>query len=307
MEQRDGRGERPGNMCDEIELYRFVTSGSFDAYVWSLLEMKMRFIDQLMTSSAGMRTVEDLSMGALTYAEIKAIASGNPLVLEKATIDADVLRLSVLKGQWEQDRWNWSNTSRHNASVLKAIGQRMATIELDADTIEQEKKKGWNFQPRNGWSEPAQLEASLAAKIGAQIHAVSRSMPKYGESIVGTIGGMQVILQRYDGLVVVIQSRDGVVKYTPNRTGVHINMYAESGSMVLEKIEDLIDEPARQIKLAQRLEDENRDIAVRLQQGFEHQEKLEQLMERQRTIDAELDLDKDEAGAIEATEESPTS
>jgi hypothetical protein len=150
-------------------------------------------------------------------------------------------------------------------------------------------------------------EASLAAKIGAQIHAVSRSMPKYGESIVGTIGGMQVILQRYDGLVVVIQSRDGVVKYTPNRTGVHINMYAESGSMVLEKIEDLIDEPARQIKLAQRLEDENRDIAGRLQQGFDHQEKLEQLMERQRAIDAELDLDKDEAGAIEATEESPTS
>lgn len=307
VEQRDGRGERPGNMCDDIELLRFITVGSFDAYVWSLLEMKMRFIDQLMTSSAGMRTVEDLSMGAMTYAEIKAIASGNPLVLEKATIDADVLRLSVLKGQWEQDRWNWSNTSRQNASLLTAIGQRMATIELDAEMIEQEKKKGWKFQPTNGWSEPAQLEASLEAKIGAQIHAVSRSMPKFGEAIVGTIGGMLVILQRYEWLTLVIQSRDGSAKYTPDRTGVHINMYAESGRLILDKLEGLIEEPARQIKLAQRLEDENRDIAVRLQQGFDHQEKLEQLMERQRAIDAELDLDKDEAGAIEATEESPTS
>ena len=307
VEQRDGRGERPGNQCSEIELLRYVTTGSFDAYVWQLLEMKMRFIDQLMISSAGLRTVEDLSMGALTYAEIKAIASGNPLVLEKATVDADVLRLSVLKDQWEQDRWKWGNTRKHNDNVLKAIGQRMSAIELDADTIEQEKKSGWKFEPRNGWSEPAQIETGLAAKIGAQIHAVSRSMPKFGEAIVGTIGGMHVILTRFDGLEVVIQSRNGTAKYTPNRTGVHINMYCESGRLVLEKLEDLIDEPARQIQLAQRLEEENRDIASRLQQGFEHQEKFEKLMERQRVIDSELDLDKDEAGAIEATDTAATS
>lgn len=132
-------------------------------------------------------------------------------------------------------------------------------------------------------------------------------MPKFGESIVGTIGGMLVILQRYDGLEVVIQSRNGDVKYTPNRFGVHINMYSESGKLVIETIEGLVDEPARQIKLAQRLEEENRDIAARLRQGFEHQEKLEQLMVRQRAIDAELDLDKDEAGAIEVADAVSTS
>ena len=183
----------------------------------------------------------------------------------------------------------------------------MSAIELDADTIEQEKKSGWKFEPRNGWSEPAQIETGLAAKIGAQIHAVSRSMPKFGEAIVGTIGGMHVILTRFDGLEVVIQSRNGTAKYTPNRTGIHINMYSESGRLVLEKLEDLIDEPARQIQLAQRLEEENRDIASRLQQGFEHQEKFEKLMERQRVIDSELDLDKDEAGAIEAIDTAATS
>ncbi|MDP3139663.1 MAG: hypothetical protein Q8N17_25430, partial [Burkholderiaceae bacterium] len=211
------------------------------------------------------------------------------------------------KDQWEQDRWKWGNTCRQNESLLKAIGQRAPIIELDAETIEQEKRSGWKFEPRNGWSELAKGEAGLAAKIGAQIHAVSRLMPKFGESIVGTIGGMLVILQRYDGLEVVIQSRNGDVKYTPNRFGVHINMYSESGKLVIETIEGLVDEPARQIKLAQRLEEENRDIAARLRQGFEHQEKLEQLMVRQRAIDAELDLDKDEAGAIEVADAVSTS
>ncbi len=304
VEQRDGRGERPGNMCSEIELLRYVTEQSFDAYVWQLLEMKMRSIEQIMTTPKGMRSVEDLSMGALTYAEIKAIASGNPLVLEKATVDADVLRLSVLKGQWEQDRWSWNNNRRHNENVLKAIGQRMSSIELDAEAIERERASGWKFVPHNGWSDPALGESSLAAKIGAQLHAVSRSMPKFGEAVVGTLGGMQVILSRFDGLEVVIQSRNGPAKYTPSRTGVHISMYAETGQLVIDKIQELAEEPARQIQLAQRLEEENRDIVSRLQQGFEHQERYEQLMERQRIIDAELDLDKDEAGAVEATDTS---
>jgi N12 class adenine-specific DNA methylase len=304
VEQRDGRAERPGNMCSEIELLRYVTEQSFDAYVWQLLEMKMRFIEQIMTTPTGMRTVEDLSMGALTYAEIKAIASGNPLVLEKATVDADVMRLSVLKGQWEQDRWRWNNSRRHNESVLKAIAHRMSSIELDAEAIEQEMAGGWRFVPHNGWSDPAVGETSLAAKIGAQLHAVSRTMPKFGEAVVGVMGGMQVILSRYDGLEVVIQSRNGPAKYTPSRTGVPIHLYMETGQLVIEKIVDLIQEPARQIQLAQRLEEENRDIQSRLQQGFEHQERFEQLMERQRVIDAELDLDKDEAGAIEATDTS---
>ena len=83
VEQRDGRADRQGNECESIELWRYVTEGSFDSYSWNLLDVKARFIDQVMTAEQGLRTVEDISMTALSYAEIKALASGNPLVLER--------------------------------------------------------------------------------------------------------------------------------------------------------------------------------------------------------------------------------
>ena len=81
VEQRDGRGLRVGNSFEEIELLRYVTEGSFDTYLWQLLSSKAAFIDQLMSSDSSLRSIEDISMSSLTYSEIKAIASGNPMVL----------------------------------------------------------------------------------------------------------------------------------------------------------------------------------------------------------------------------------
>ncbi|KKK81591.1 hypothetical protein LCGC14_2811910, partial [marine sediment metagenome] len=97
IEQRDGRGLRQGNMNETIEIIRYVTEGSFDGYIWQLLEIKARFIHQVMRAKAGVRSIEDVDQRALTYAEIKAIATGNPLVMEKAQVDADVLRLTSLE------------------------------------------------------------------------------------------------------------------------------------------------------------------------------------------------------------------
>ena len=302
VEQRDGRGERAGNECSEIELLRYVTEGSFDAYIWQLLEMKMRFIDQIMTSTAGLRTVEDISMGALTYAEIKAIASGNPLVIEKATVDAEVMKLSILKDQWEQDRWRWSNSERHNQAVLKSISENIAAIELDAQAIEQDQAAGWTFKPRGSLCEKAQEYADIEGRIGAQIRAASQLMPKVGEASVGTVAGMQIIVARYDGLSVSLKSQNGSGHYVLARTGVAITSAQLTGAMVIDKLKRLIDMPAEQIKLAQRLEEENRDISQRLQLEFEQQDKFETMLARQHQIESELDLDKDEAGTEAAPE-----
>jgi hypothetical protein len=99
IEQRDGRILRQGNTNEYVKVFRYVTEGSFDAYMWQTLETKCRFIAQVMTGDATMRRAEDVDAAALTYAEVKAIASGNPLVIEKATIDAEVTRLTRLKKQ----------------------------------------------------------------------------------------------------------------------------------------------------------------------------------------------------------------
>ena len=303
VEQRDGRGERAGNECDEIELLRYVTEGSFDAYIWQLLETKMRFIEQIMTSTSGLRTVEDLSMGALTYAEIKAIASGNPLVLERATVDTEVMKLAILKNQWEQDRWRWSNDAKNNQMMLKGIAENISAIELDAQAIEDDKALGWTFTPRGALSEKAQDCERIEGRVGAQIRATSLVMPKIGEAVVGTVGGMEIIVARYDGLSVSLRSRNGAGFYTLSRQGVSITDAQQTGSMVIAKLTELIDMPSQQIKLAQRLEAENRDIEQRLQCDFEHQAKFEAMMARQRQIESELDLDKDEAGT-QATSEA---
>jgi hypothetical protein len=93
VEQREGRILRQGNKNSVVQIFRYVTEGSFDAYMWQTLETKAKFIAQVMSGDMTIRRLEDLDSAALTYAEVKAIASGNPLVIEKAQVDAELIRL----------------------------------------------------------------------------------------------------------------------------------------------------------------------------------------------------------------------
>jgi len=97
IEQREGRGLRQGNENSEVAVYRYVTKGTFDAYSWSLVENKQRFISQVMTSKSISRSCEDIDEATLSYAEIKAVATGNPLIKEKMEVDNEVQRLKMLK------------------------------------------------------------------------------------------------------------------------------------------------------------------------------------------------------------------
>src|SRR6202011_1068800 len=97
VEQREGRILRQGNETEEVAIYRYVTEGSFDAYMWQALETKARFISQVMTGESAVRRADDIGSQELSYAEVKAIASGNPAVLVLAEADAEVQRLGILK------------------------------------------------------------------------------------------------------------------------------------------------------------------------------------------------------------------
>lgn len=105
IEQRNGRGIRQGNENAEIAEYRYVTKGTFDAYSWALVENKQRFISQVMTSRAVSRTCEDIDEATLSYAEIKAVATGNPRIKEKMQLENDVQRLKVLKSSYDRQHY----------------------------------------------------------------------------------------------------------------------------------------------------------------------------------------------------------
>ncbi len=105
IEQRNGRGIRQGNENAEIAEYRYVTKGTFDAYSWALVENKQRFISQVMTSRAVSRTCEDIDEATLSYAEIKAVATGNPRIKEKMQLENDVQRLKVLKSGYDRQHY----------------------------------------------------------------------------------------------------------------------------------------------------------------------------------------------------------
>ena len=125
---------RQGNINKEVQIYRYVTEGSFDAYMWQTLETKARFIQQAMRGQTSVRSAEDLDSGALTYAEIKAIASGNPAVVEKIKIDTEIRKLDQLRAvhanQQRQIRWQIRDLPRH----ISDLRQELAIVQTDVKT-----------------------------------------------------------------------------------------------------------------------------------------------------------------------------
>jgi hypothetical protein len=123
IEQREGRILRQGNENAIVHIHRYVTEGSFDAYMWQCLENKARFISQVMNGSVTVRQAEDLESGALTFAEIKAIASGNPAVMEKVKVDTEIRKLDQLRAshvnQQHNIRWQVRSLPEHIENARK--------------------------------------------------------------------------------------------------------------------------------------------------------------------------------------------
>jgi hypothetical protein len=142
VEQREGRILRQGNECEDVEIFRYVTEGSFDSYMWQTLETKARFIAQVMKGDKGIRSLEDVELAALSYAEVKALASGNPLVIEKAGVDAEVARLSTLFSVWRNQRYaNESEVSRL-PMMIEAQQRKVALYAEDVARIEPQTLQG---------------------------------------------------------------------------------------------------------------------------------------------------------------------
>ena len=105
IEQREGRILRRGNDFKKVKLFKYVTEGTFDAYNWSVLENKQKFIGQLTSGKNPSRTCEDIDAAALSYAEVKALASGDPRIIEYTELDAQVTKLKLVKANHESQRY----------------------------------------------------------------------------------------------------------------------------------------------------------------------------------------------------------
>lgn len=135
VEQREGRILRQGNDNKEVYIYRYVTAGSFDAYMWQALETKARFISQVMTGDCATRRAEDIGGQELSYAEVKAIASGNPAVLTLAEADAELQRLAVLKKNHADEQFLARRNLRDLPEIIDRQTKRVSDLATDLETL----------------------------------------------------------------------------------------------------------------------------------------------------------------------------
>ena len=136
LEQQEGRILRQGNQNDKVKIFRYVTENTFDAYMWQILENKQKFISQIMTSKSPVRACEDVDDTALSYAEIKALATGNPYIKEKMDLDVRVSKLKLLKANHTSQIYRLESDIAKNFPVqISALKERIAEMQVDSQVV----------------------------------------------------------------------------------------------------------------------------------------------------------------------------
>mgnify|MGYP005852438757 FL=1 len=285
VEQREGRILRQGNKNAVVQVFRYVTEGSFDAYMWQTLETKAKFIAQVMSSDMTNRRLEDLDSAALTYAEVKAIASGNPLVIEKVQVDAELIRLTRLRSAHAEEQYRIRSnlcrshedaeafTGRHS-NLRRVIATRQDTsgdkfsIELDGQTLDNRGIAG-------------ELIVRRAEKI----------KNRYDDDVrVGSFAGFDLFLRpSFNNTVeMIVRGKNSyAARVTDTALGTVRSLEAnvpgfEERAVRLET--DIADATKRA-----------KELQTRVGAHFEREERYQQLNRRQSEIEEKLDLTKNQA------------
>ncbi|HRZ54216.1 MAG TPA: DEAD/DEAH box helicase family protein [Candidatus Paceibacterota bacterium] len=284
VEQREGRILRQGNTNPEVQIYRYVTEQSFDAYLWQTLETKARFIAQVMTGESDLRRIEDIDGAALTYAEVKAIASGNPLVIEKAQIDAEVARLSRLRSEHQETQFKLRSRVRHLTDELPRLEQRLDAVRQDLATRQDTSGDRFVMVVEGEAIRDRGIAGERLLRCAERIRGTRQEWPA------GSIAGFQVFISAgfMQGPEIVLK---GAGTYAAKLTDT-----AHGTIRSLEHTIQHLDEHAA--TLAQNLADTRKRLAdTQAQVGapFEYANRLAELVKRQQEIADELDLTKPQA------------
>lgn len=292
VEQREGRILRQGNECEEVEIFRYVTEGSFDAYMWQTLETKARFIAQVMRGDKGLRAIEDVELATLSYAEVKALASGNPMVIEKAGVDAEVAKLSTLFSVWRNQRWANESEVGRLPMLIESLEQKLV---LQAEDVAQ-------VEPQT----MAQIAVALGGRRIAGPDAVGDALRELVKTARAAIQGRALlsgqILGRFGGFELGLQAigTEAVPAFfLAGRCRYDAEPYQTGPGLVSALLAALASVGEQQSRTGEQLALRRKrleDLQLELARPFEHEARLTTLLVRQRELLKQLDLDKDEAG-----------
>ena len=294
IEQREGRGIRQGNENEEVAIYRYVTKGTFDAYNWSLIENKQRFISQVMTSKAVSRSCEDIDEATLSYAEIKAVATGNPLIKEKMEIDNDVQRLKLLKASYDNQRYGLQdNFMIKYPKLIKTATEKLANVREDVKARDKELIDNPEFAITIG-------KATYTERVdGGTMMLEAISKCKTGETTaIGKFHGFELLVEK-NFLGINYMVLRGKTEYKAELSTSPV------GSMV--KLENLFNGLHENIDfLEKKIEQYQNDLEAskaEYDKPFAYSEELNEKLARQCELNAQLDLEN--AKAVDADLSGP--
>ena len=282
IEQREGRGIRQGNKNDEVAIYRYVTKQTFDAYNWSLVENKQRFISQVMTSKAVSRSCEDIDEATLSYAEIKAVATGNPLIREKMEVDNDVQRLKLLKASYDNQRYGLQdNFMIKYPKLIKTATEKLANVREDIKARDKELIDNPDFAITIG-------NATYTERVdGGTVMLEAISKCKTGETTpVGKFHGFELLVEK-NFLSINYMVLRGKTEYKAELSTSPV------GSMV--KLENLFNGLHENVDfLEKKIEQYQNDLEAskaEYDKPFAYSAELEEKLARQYELNAQLDLE----------------
>ena len=282
IEQREGRGLRQGNENTEVAVYRYVTKGTFDAYSWSLVENKQRFISQIMTSKSISRTCEDIDEATLSYAEIKAVATGNPLIKEKMEIDNDVQRLKMLKASYDSSHYSLQDQFMIKfPKLIAAAKEKLACVHTDIKARD----------------EALLTDSEFAVKIGGVTYA---ERADGGNALIATVSGAKTgvttEIGEYKGFSLLVEKNFMGLNYLVLRgkTDYKVELSTSPvGNMV--KMENCFNGIQGNVDfLEKKLSEYERDMEqakLEYEKPFQYEQELTEKLKRQFELNTMLDLE----------------
>ena len=226
LTQRSGRIRRQGNQNKEVYIYRYVTEKTFDAYLYQIVENKQKFISQIMTSKTPLRTAEDIDEVALSYAEIKALAAGNPLIIEKTDLDAQVSKLQLLKQSHLSEIYDLEDKVRKTyPNQIKGLENTISGYEKDI-VVRDNNKKDIFEMTING------IKYNERAEAGEKIVEECRKMRSPNPVEIGEFCGFKIEIS-FNSF-----SREFIVDLKSNLS--HPTLLGESNSGNVIRIENLL-------------------------------------------------------------------
>nr|WP_195456759.1 DEAD/DEAH box helicase family protein [Ruminococcus sp. 1001713B170207_170306_F5] len=296
LEQREGRIIRQGNHNKKVHIFRYVTESTFDSYMWQLIENKQKFISQIMTSKAPVRSCEDVDEAALSYAEVKALATGNPAVKEKMALDVDVAKLKLLKAN------HMNNQYRLEDDIARNFPQQIAKL---TETIDSYKADIAHYQEHK-ITDPEQFSMEISGKVftekkeaGAALLAVCKDMKAVDAAMdIGNYQGfnMRIQFDSWSKEFILSVKHESVSK-------VHLGADALGN---ITRINNLLESyPEKLAEAEQRLETVQEQLTNAKEEvgkPFTKEEELNQKLERLSELNALLNMDEREDTEAEQSE-----